>query len=1064
MKLTPKLIPGSLHVQNKGSCDWGWQSMLAYGCHNFVVVVDPETVQIIQTLDLHQSNVVKVKWCRENYHHDLGCPYSLRLASADTTGHIIIWDVSQGISLSEFSDGSKPVLDLHWLWTQDASHDLLAALHSPSSLVLWNADTGIKLWKKTFQESLICFAFDPFSPAKVTLMSQEYLVFLNDFSVNQGPEGNGRRFYMTSSEGSSGSNNSLSSFGNSNTLRTPSKSAFQRVKLWAANESKTRVEEVNVALSECLQLVYHPSCRDLILLVFSREILFIDTAINQAIGSIYLERNSPSFTHAVLPCTQRDVIYTLHDNGSITMRCRRHVTTNPYPADSAEIEDACPDIIYENKCQSDAFRLSKSSYVSGFVACPVTETGVILLVSDGRLLIWNVKSTSESLSDTMLMSDECLKASLPLTATDTPLISAMVSSPEKTLADILPPSMQQGGVKNSFRFLLIGLLSNVQASPICAAMCPPMTTKNWPEYKPLVAVGSSSGSVQVFDLSVGLMVREFNLHSAPVRGVVWSSLKNFLSWSYWSHSSSVRSEVFMVDLKTGQNTPLPLSKNSEEKTITSIKVSQLKQYFAIVYKEKPLEIWDLKNLCLLREMSAHFPLISALEWSPSHYSKQKKKQIQQTEDKNSTAEGSEEKAANVLDSGKTEITTTPVWLKEHFIFTNTDGMLFHYFVEGTSVKDSSKVPPDGSMGNITSIAWKGDTVILGDADGNFSIWELRHRLSRNQSTHRGAIKKMKFAPGRGNVKLMLQFNDGVEIWDLGKSERTSSLRTLRDSVSVVDIDWYSSDVPLLLFSNGTMRMMDINLKRSCSPMSEQDLTDSLWCPHLLPPRKALMFKSILRNQPWNGKYTLDLDELYLSSQEKKDQVAELLSNLPDDIKDFLPEAPLGIAQRCFLAAQLYGDEGEVRFWSITLHYLRREKCRKACPAHKNGSSRTSRCSSRLDPEQAIETRRPRRKSLDLLSIDDDLDLNIPLDSDIENTEPCYCFPLSLDTSCDILCDPRTFQIHQLNRVALHDSKRSTYEHTKKCAETLVLLKQSDRAVQLFLETEANNSNYYTDSL
>jgi hypothetical protein len=72
------------------------------------------------------------------------------------------------------------------------------------------------------------------------VMSQEYLVFLNDFSVNQGPEGNGRRFYMTSSEGSSGSNNSLSSSGNSNTLRTPSKSAFQRVKLWAANESKTR--------------------------------------------------------------------------------------------------------------------------------------------------------------------------------------------------------------------------------------------------------------------------------------------------------------------------------------------------------------------------------------------------------------------------------------------------------------------------------------------------------------------------------------------------------------------------------------------------------------------------------------------------------------------------------------------------------------------------------------------------------------------------------------------------------------------------------------------------------
>ena len=30
-------------------------------------------------------------------------------------------------------------------------------------------------------------------------------------------------------------------------------------------------------------------------------------------------------------------------------------------------------------------------------------------------------------------------------------------------------------------------------------------------------LGSTSGSVQVFDISVSLMIREFNLHSAPVR-------------------------------------------------------------------------------------------------------------------------------------------------------------------------------------------------------------------------------------------------------------------------------------------------------------------------------------------------------------------------------------------------------------------------------------------------------------------------------------------------------------------------------------------------------------------
>lgn len=109
-----------------------------------------------------------MKWSRENFHHDFAAPYSLRVASGDTVGRVIIWDIPQAKPLTEFTDGSKPILDLEWLATQDACHDLLAVLHAPSSLILWNADTGTKLWKKTFQESLLCFAFDPFIPSNVT--------------------------------------------------------------------------------------------------------------------------------------------------------------------------------------------------------------------------------------------------------------------------------------------------------------------------------------------------------------------------------------------------------------------------------------------------------------------------------------------------------------------------------------------------------------------------------------------------------------------------------------------------------------------------------------------------------------------------------------------------------------------------------------------------------------------------------------------------------------------------------------------------------------------------------
>lgn len=47
----------------------------------------------------------------------------------------------------------------------------------------------------------------------------------------------------------------------------------------------------------------------------------------------------------------------------------------------------------------------------------------------------------------------------------------------------------------------------------------------------LYYIGSSSGSVQVFDLSVGLMIREFNLHSAPVRYRIHNTRNIFILYN-----------------------------------------------------------------------------------------------------------------------------------------------------------------------------------------------------------------------------------------------------------------------------------------------------------------------------------------------------------------------------------------------------------------------------------------------------------------------------------------------------------------------------------------------------
>ncbi|CDQ80997.1 unnamed protein product, partial [Oncorhynchus mykiss] len=115
---------------------------------------------------------LQVKWSRENYHHSLSSPYSLRLASADSAGKIIVWDVVSGTAHCEIQEHSKPIQDMDWLWTQDASRDLLLAIHPPNYIVLWNGDTGTKLWKKSYAENILSFSFDPFDPSNLACKQQ----------------------------------------------------------------------------------------------------------------------------------------------------------------------------------------------------------------------------------------------------------------------------------------------------------------------------------------------------------------------------------------------------------------------------------------------------------------------------------------------------------------------------------------------------------------------------------------------------------------------------------------------------------------------------------------------------------------------------------------------------------------------------------------------------------------------------------------------------------------------------------------------------------------------------
>jgi len=1103
MKIMPKVLPGGLHNLNKGSCDWGWQGLLAYGCQCCVVVVDPVTMQSVQVLDRHRGQVVKVKWARENYRHDLASPYCLRLASADINGKILVWDVVNGTVGAECVEGTKPIADMEWVSMQDVSHDLLVAIHPPSTLVLWNTENGSRLWKKTYNDLLMSFSFDPFDQNRLAFLGQDCVIFVDDFSLSKAPSSAGRKFYISSPTSQATAVSHSSSIEKLSEKRN-SKSTIRRMSSILVGESNVKKDD-ETAAAECLQLAYHKACRHHLVLLYAREILILDLDINQTVSVIPMERSGSPFM-TVIPLKQRDVMVCLHDNGSVALRVRRRlnhthpsVPTAGATVQQAELDGSSPsggayDVFYDHRCQSDSLRVTKHNRVCAAVICPVTEKKIALIMSDGKTLVWelttvdyvgNVALSAQSplytpgcgspmniIGDLLPEGNHSLNLGAISSSAPKLALSDLISHTPALLTESQANQNSLGGVEKHgvlLKFVLVGLLNGLAAPPVVLRMCPALTTKNFTLYQPLLAVGASPGIVQIYNLSSGQLYREFSMHSCTVHGIEWVSLRSFISFAHPTPvnvSGTVKNEIMLTDVNTGRSVQIRANAD-DECPIEYIRVSYLKQYFVILFKEKPFELWDLRTLTLLRQMPKNFPHVTALEWSPTHHVKMSKKRV--PSESNGAAEASTSmldlsSAATTPSAISPEETTTPaappppdrkpsIAVREHFVFTDVNGLLYHFIVEGNLIKDGSKIPPDGNMGSITCIAWKAETLVLSDVDGNINLWDLKARISRAVPTSRGWIRKIKFAPGRGNMKLIVQYNDGVDVWDTQDVDRVACVRCPKDLSKVLDVEWAASDRPILACADGTIRITDITCSSGCSTMEDSQMPDPIFCPHILPPKASLTLKCRLQHQPWKKCYALNDEDV-----ENADEITQIVSDqlylLDTSLKQFFADCPFLTAQRCLLTAKLFGDESELMFWSVALHYLRAEKAEPSTKRMNSSYSKTGH-------GDLFVPCTPGREGLQDLVLFEGKQTTTSPGSDVSWL---FIKDRSLETCYDVICDNVTFRGYQQRRVSLHDSKRATNEHTRKCAENLMLLGQADRAVQLLLETEPDSANYYADSL
>ncbi|NWH31146.1 WDR11 protein, partial [Chloropsis hardwickii] len=532
----------------------GWQGLIAYGCHSLVLVVDASSAQTLQVLERHKASVVKVRCtclCVGYLCFSLKV-LGLKLQSL-TLGEwkIIVWDVATGAARCEIQEHSKPIQDMQWLWNQDASRDLLLAVHPPNYIVLWNADTGTKLWKKSYAENILSFSFDPFDPSHLALLTSEGIVFISDFSPSKAPASSGKKVYISSPH-SSPSHNKLAA-------ATGAKKALDKVKILISNE-KPSAE--SVTLNDCLQLSYLPSKRNYMLLLYPREILILDLEVNQTVGVVAIERTGVPFIQ-VIPCFQRDGLFCLHENGCITLRVRRSncsITATPNEEPDPE---PVQELVYDLRSQCDAIRVTKTVRPFSMVCCPVNENAAALIVSDGRVMIWELKS-SISGRNARNSSSSASPLYSPVSFCGIPAGAFQNKLPDLSLDSMIAGQGTSAGeeLRNSFlqevhlKFLLTGLLSGLPLPPFAIRMCPPLTTKNIKQYEPILAVGEiyvkKNTSIHTSS-NLNILADMLHIFPSDHRGIEWISLTGFISFatSTPNNLGLVRNELQLVDLPTG---------------------------------------------------------------------------------------------------------------------------------------------------------------------------------------------------------------------------------------------------------------------------------------------------------------------------------------------------------------------------------------------------------------------------------------------------------------------------------------------------------------------------------
>lgn len=737
--MPPSTITGSLHPSNRDAIAWNERGLVVFGCHSTLVFLDARRLNVFQTLEQHSTAINSVCWKSSK---DL-----IQRNNSD----------SETNPRSALKCASSDISGNIIVWDVDLGYAYATFRHSNTQVT----DLKWYHWPDNEKDLLLSLHSNTFLilwdvAKKERIWEHKFTVLLYKFSINP----------FDASE------MALTSVGSSlllierlsPTRWAPTDSCINSITLEPRTISPTKITETSI-----VQLQYHAAYPQLLFVIFAKEICLVDTQHRQVIYSAVIDTGSPLVQ--MLPCAQRDALFLVHQNGLISFRLPKFHFSDERVTASLDYERAC----FTESLSRQSVRLR----VMGAALCPSTQSTLCLLMNSGRLLIYQLENINHdiepyrirSIMDVVMLDNECQSQCEQLRLTQFGSYSSLSST--VTVVRMRP----------------IGTTTDLTAD----------STDEQLHVKVghLAAVGSSSGIVHLIDVFSGKIVRDFQLHTCPIKCLEWAGPNAIVSAAYiasLSSSNTVRNDLFITDISTGIKRRI--RPEQEESPIEAIRVSYYSSYLAISFRHHPLEIWELGTQRLLRRMNKRCPVIVDMCWSGKHH---QAKQVNE----------------------KTKI------YRENLVVLDNDNHLYHVVVKGLHVRDGKEVSTQWKSGAafLRCMVWKDDMLAFGDSAGRVGVWDLAKTQCRqsglSQST-RGPVLRIVFSKLAGDYTLTAHYPTSLVVWDTDKLHAIFSVQ--RPGLSIIDIDMCGL-TPVYISSDGMFRIALSNDTEKCRniSISESDM-------------------------------------------------------------------------------------------------------------------------------------------------------------------------------------------------------------------------------------------------